>query len=273
MNVPSQIFPKKSLFPSVKVPHVNPYYLAAFILILAAAVLVALAVLTDRRDITTAAVVISALICLLTGIFLATLSRSEPMDLQYVSLLPVQGSINLSRICAELGIQGNARIIPKGKDGSSRTMQYLPVAEYDGSPLPAGIFVSSPEHAGVLLVPAGEALLRQIREREHLVIPQEKEAIQDLIREIGVDVLEVADRVVVEEEGEHVTVTIEGFRLIGGCTECARESPRCCTMVPCPVCSLFACVLAEGTGSVVEVERCTVNPGQGSVDAVFCIKP
>ena len=92
----------------MKFPHMNPYYRAALVLVVAAAVLVAIAVLTDRRDITTAAVVISALICLLTGIFLATLSRSEPLDLQYVSLLPVQGSINLFQICAELGIQGNA---------------------------------------------------------------------------------------------------------------------------------------------------------------------
>jgi len=257
----------------MKVPHLNPYYLAALVLVVAAAVLVAIAVLTDRRDITTAAVVISALICLLTGIFLATLSRSEPLDLQYVSLLPVQGGINLFRICAELGIQGNATIIPKGKNGSTRTMQFLPVAVYDGAPLPSGTFVSSPDNAGVLMVPSGELLLREIRERGQLVIPQEMAAIKDLIREIGVDVLEVAERVFVSEDNEHITVLMEGYRLISGCKEIARESPKCCTAIPCPVCSLFACVLAVGTGSVVVVEHCTVHSGNGSVDAVFTLMP
>ncbi|MCX6689161.1 MAG: hypothetical protein NTZ39_05680 [Methanoregula sp.] len=255
----------------MKVPHLNPYYRAAFILVAAAAVLVAIAVITNRRDITTAAVVISALICLLTGIFLATLSKSDPLDLQYVSLLPVQGSINLSRICAELGIQGNATIIPKGKNGSTHTMQFLPVSVYDGAPLPSKTFVSSPDNAGVLFVPSGGPLLREIREREHLVIPQEMAAIKELIREIGVDVLEVAERVFVTEDNEIITVTMEGYRLIGGCKEITRESPRCCTAIPCPVCSLFACLLAEGTGSIVEVERCTVHHENGSVDAVFSL--
>ncbi len=253
----------------MKIPHLNPYYRAALILIAASAVLVAIAVLTDRRDITTAAVVISALICLLTGIFLATLSRSEPLDLQYVSLLSVQGSINLCRICAELGIQGNATIIPKGKFGSTQTMQFLPVAEYGGAPQLGETFVSSPDNAGVLFVPSGDPLLREIREREQLVIPPEIAAIKDLITEIGVDVLEVAERVFVAEDNEHVTVTMEGYRLISGCKEITRESPRCCTAIPCPVCSLFACVLAEGTGSVVQLERCTVHPENDSVDAVF----
>jgi hypothetical protein len=257
----------------MKVPNLNPYYLAALVLVVAAAVLVAIAVLTDRRDITTAAVVISALICLLTGIFLATLSRSEPLDLQYVSLLPVQGSINLFRICAELGIQGNATIIPKGKNGSTRTMQFLPVAEYGSTPLPDETFVSSPDNAGVLIIPSGELLLREIRERGQLVIPQEMTAIKDLIREICVDVLEVAERVFVTEDNEHITVTMEGYRLISGCQAIARESPKCCTAIPCPVCSLFACILSEGTGSIVEVERCTAHPGKGSVDAVFNLVP
>ena len=130
-------------------------------------------------------------------------------------------------------------------------------------------FVSSPDNAGVLFVPSGDPLLREIREREQLVIPPEIAAIKDLITEIGVDVLEVAERVFVAEDNEHVTVTMEGYRLISGCKEITRESPRCCTAIPCPVCSLFACVLAEGTGSVVQLERCTVHPENDSVDAVF----
>ncbi|MCX6690275.1 MAG: hypothetical protein NTZ39_11410 [Methanoregula sp.] len=257
----------------MKVPRLNPYYRAAFILVATAAVLVAIAVLTDRRDITTAAVVISALICLLTGIFLATLSRSEPLDLQYVSLLPVQGCINLCRICVELGIQGNATIIPKGKNGRTQTMQFLPVAVYDGASLPSETFVSSSDNAGVLFVPSGDPLLREIREREQLVIPQEMAAIKDLIREIGVDVLEVAERDFVNEDNEIITVTMEGYRLIRGCKDIARESPRCCTAISCPVCSLFACLLAEGTGSVVQVERCSAQPDTGTVTTVFTLLP
>ncbi|MCX6690535.1 MAG: hypothetical protein NTW33_00440 [Methanoregula sp.] len=255
----------------MKIPSLNPYYRAALVLIAAACVLIAIALFTDRRDITTAAVVISGLICFLTGIFLATLSRSEPLDDRYVSLLSLQGCINLCRVSADLGIQGNATILPKGKDGRSETMQFLPVAAFNGVPITEGSFVTGADTAGLLLVPSGDPLCKEIPEREQLVIPQEIAALKDLIREIGVDVLEVAERIEVSDDSELISVTMEGYRLIGGCQAVSRESPRCCTAVPCPVCSLFACILAEGTGAIVQVERCSAEPATGSVNAVFTL--
>ena len=90
----------------MKFPRLNPYYQASLILVAAAVILVAVAILTDRRDLTSAALVISALVCLITGIFLALLSSSEPLDSRYMSLLPVQGCINLCSVCADLGISG-----------------------------------------------------------------------------------------------------------------------------------------------------------------------
>jgi hypothetical protein len=51
------------------------------------------------------------------------------------------------------------------------------------------------------------------------------------------------------------------------------ESPKCCTTNPCPVCSLAACILAEGTGAVVQVERCTPDIKQKTVTAVYSLIP
>ncbi|MFA4859851.1 hypothetical protein [Methanoregula sp.] len=257
----------------MKIPHLNPYYRAALILIAAACVLIAIAVLTNRRDITTAAVVISGVICLLTGIFLATLSRSEPLDTRYVSLLSVQGSINLSRVCADLGIQGNATIIPKGRDGRSETVQFVPVAEFKGAPSTAGSFVTGADTAGLQIIPSGDPLFREIRDLEQMIIPEDMPAIKDLIREVAVEVLEIAERVEVTDDGDIVSVTMKNYRLINGCREISRESPRCCTAVPCPVCSLFACILAEGSGKVVQLEHCSAEPATGSVKAVFTLLP
>jgi hypothetical protein len=79
----------------MKLPRLNPYYKASLVLVAAAVILVAVAVLTDRRDLTSAALVISAMTCVITGIFLATFSSTEPLDIRYMSLLPVQGCINL----------------------------------------------------------------------------------------------------------------------------------------------------------------------------------
>lgn len=249
----------------------NPYYRAAVVLFVTAVVLVVIAVVTDHRDLTSAALVISALICLLTGVFLATLSTSDPVDIRYVSLLPVQGCINMCRLSADLGLQGHACTIPAGKNGQSATMQFLPVSVYDGTPLPETGFVIGPENAGLLTVPSGYPLLREIRDREQLAIPGDIAALQGLIREVGVDILEIADRATVSSDGDIVTILLERYRLPGGCRLMSAESPRCCTTHPCPVCSLFACVLAEGTGRAVQVERCDLDLKDGSVTAIYSL--
>jgi len=257
----------------MKFPRLNPYYRASLLLIGAAVVLIALALITNQRDLTTAAVVLAALVCLVTGIFLATLSSSEPLDIRYMSLLPVQGCINLARACADLGISGNATLLPAGKDGRTRTVQFNPVSVYGGEPVTGDSFVAGPGAAGLVTVPSGEPLLLEVRERHQLVIPADPAALLDLIREVGVDLLEVADRIRNERDERTITVMMEGYRLIGGCLAISAESPRCCSTHPCPVCSLVACLLAEGLGTVIQVERCSPNAERQSVTAVFSLLP
>ncbi|MGA2162760.1 MAG: hypothetical protein ABSG28_11300 [Methanoregula sp.] len=255
----------------MKFPSLNPYYRTALLLIVMAGILIITAVLTNRSDFTSAELVVAGLVCLLTGVFFTTLSGSDPLDLRYLSLFPAQGSINLTRTCADLGIQGNASIIPKGREGRTRTMQFIPVAVYNGEPLPMDSFVTGPDTAGILMDPSCAPLLRLLQEREHLVIPPDMPALHSLIRELGVDVLEVAGRVRSTHEGEIISVTLEEYRLIGGCRVLAEESPRCCTTNPCPVCSLFASVFAEGTGKVIQLERCAPDPKRPTVMAVFSV--
>ena len=149
----------------MNLPRLNPYYRASLVLIGAAVILITLAIVTNQRDITTAAVVLSALVCLVTGVFLATLSSGEPLDIRYVSLLPVQGSINLARLGADLGISGNAVMLPAGKDGRTRTVQFNPVSDYDGKAVPVSgnSFVAGPDAAGLVTVPSGEPLFLELR--------------------------------------------------------------------------------------------------------------
>lgn len=257
----------------MKFPRLNPFYQASLILVAAAVILVAVAILTDRRDLTSAALVISALVCLITGIFLALLSSSEPLDSRYMSLLPVQGCINLCSVCADLGISGNACMLPAGKDGRTKTMQFIPVAGFEGSPVQGDSFVTGQDTAGLVTVPNGEPLFREIRERERLVIPHGLAETLVVVQEVGESVLEIADRVTAETDGPVITMKMEGYRLISGCRAVTAESPRCCTANPCPVCSLFACLLAEGTGNVVQVERCIPEADVPTVITVFTLFP
>ena len=134
-------------------------------------------------------------------------------------------------------------------------------------------FVAGPGAAGLVTVPSGEPLLSEVRDRHQLVIPADPDALSELIREVGVDLLEVADRIRNERDGRTITITMEGYRLIAGCIAMSAESPRCCSTHPCPVCSLVACLLAEGLGTVIQVERCSPDAERQSVTAVFSFLP
>ena len=253
----------------MKITHLNPYFRATLVLMVTAVLLIVVAIVTDRRDLTSASLVISSLVCLLTGIFLLTLSGSDPLDLRYVSLLSVQDHINLCRICAELGFSGNACFIPAGSNGITKTMQYLPVSVYDGGPIPQNTLVTGPDNAGLLMVPSGDSLLKELRQHENLVTPSDISSLKDLIKEVAIEVLEVAEKITVTDTEDTITLQIEGYRLIAGCHALLQESPRCCALNPCPVCSIFACLIAEGTGRIIEMEHCSAIPKKDSVTAVF----
>jgi hypothetical protein len=257
----------------MKFPSLNPHYRAALALFIMAGILVTTAVLTTRNDLTSAMLVVAGLVCLLTGIFFTTLTGSDPMDLRYLSLFPVQGSVNLTRVCADLGIQGNAYLVPKGRDGRARTMQFLPVTVYKGSPLPMDSFVTGYDAAGILMEPSCAPLLQLLRERDRLVISPDMTALHELVRELGVEVLEVAEKVHSSHEEDIITITMDEYRLINGCRAMIQVSPKCCISNPCPVCSLYATVFAEGTGRVIQIERCAPDPKLPTITAVFSVLP
>jgi len=249
----------------------NPYFRGAFALIIMAVILVAVAILTNRGDFTSAALVIAGLVCLLTGVLFATLSGADPLDLRYLSLLPVQGSINLAKVCADLGIQGNACFVQEKTEDHSQIVQFIPVAEFQGLPLPADSFSTESAAPGLLTGPSCAPLLSLLRRKDHLAIPSDAPALQNLVRELGMDVMEVAGKVHTTIEGDVITVTMEDYLLIDSCRAIHAESPKCCTANPCPVCSLYACVFAEGLGKVIKVESCAPEPKKPVVKAIFSI--
>jgi hypothetical protein len=255
----------------MNIPRLDPYYRAALILVAAAVILMVTAVITGRDDLVSAALVLAALTCFLTGIFLSLLSTGDPVPSRYTSLLAIPGCISLSRVAADLGILGNACVIPGGRSGTGSTMQFVPVAEYDGSPVAPDTFVATLTATGLLTVPSGFHLLRKLVDEDNLVIPDA--AIGDLLNEVAVEVLEVADRLTLSEDGPLITVTMDGYRFVSGCKAMVEESPKCCTTNPCPVCSLYACILAERTGKIARVEHCSTGHEPGSVTAVFSLLP
>jgi hypothetical protein len=90
----------------------NKYTITTILLFAAAAVFIDIALISKPGEITTAAFVISALVCIMIGVFTLTFSAGEPVDPWLVGILPSQGSLNLCCILYHLGMQGNAYFLP-----------------------------------------------------------------------------------------------------------------------------------------------------------------
>ncbi len=244
----------------------NDYFLGGSVLIVTAAVLLVITVFSGRGDLTTATIVLAGTSCFIAGIFLLTLSKGEPLDTRMVSLLPVAGTINVSRMCADLGAGGDACFVPV----NGTVKEVIPVSDTIPQELPEnGSYLTGETGNGVIVTPAGIPLLTFLEKTHGLRLPSEPDALLAAIGEVCTDVLEIADTVQTTAEGDAVIVDLQGYRLISGCKTVMQESPKCCTMHPCPVCSLIACMYAKGTNQPVTISRVSV----GKKDVKIFLKP
>jgi len=233
----------------------NPYR-GAFLLIVAAAGLLALAAATGRGDITTATLVLAGAGCFIAGVFLLALHKGEPLDPEIAALLPAQGTITIATLCADLGVQGDAWFVPT--DGT--VIEVIPVA----GTLPAITgddysYITAEGAAAVRIAPTCAPLLAHLRAKHALEVPEEDEALLACIVEVCDDLLEVAGKTGATRDGGNIVVTLADYRLITGYRAVRAASPKCCTMVGCPVCSLLAALAALGTGEPVTIEHVGVD--------------
>ena len=111
----------------------------------------------------------------------------------------------------------------------------------------------------VRLVPTCALFLVRLREKYSLEVPEEEEGLLACITEVCDDLLEVAEKTEAAKDGENIIVTLSDYRLSPGCRAVRAASPKCCTMVGCPVCSLLATLAALGTGRPTWIEHATVD--------------
>jgi len=244
----------------MKVKLLNKYSIAAMLLLAAAAGLVAIALFTSLGEFVTAAFVISGMVCAITGIFLLTFSGGEPVDPHFVGVLPAQGCLNLCRISSDLGINGNAYFLPPRITGETRVMQFNPETTYTGGMVSAQGSFPETGQKGLVTVPSCDPLLQDLKKRNRLVIPDNEERLTQLLRETAGEIFELAPKISVRWNGSRIVITLHHYRFIDGCEFIAQASRDCCTRHPCPVCSLFPALIAQGTDKVVTLEQCSVSP-------------
>jgi len=246
----------------------NPYR-AAFTLIVAAVALLALAAATGRGDITTATLVLAGAGCFITGVFLLALNKGESLDPEIAALLPAQGTISIATLCADIGVQGDARFIPQD-DGT--VVEVIPVAGRVPESLKDDYsYLTGEGGCAVRLVPACAPLLARLREKHALEVPGEDDALLACITEVCDDLIEVAGKTEAVRDGGNVVVTLTDYRLLPGCRAVRAVSPKCCTMVGCPVCSLLAAIVAIGTGQPTRIEYVAIDEKRKTLRVILTL--
>lgn len=229
-----------------------------------AAILLLVATVTGRGDLTSATLVLVGVGALIGGLFLLAFTREEPLPTETAALLASQPVIDLARICADLGVQGSAHVVPT-PDGP---VQLIPVAADSPPPSLADddySFQLDEDGGAIRFPPTGLSLLRELEERQSLALPDTVAGVAVAIQEVGAIALLLADEVEALPEGEGLVVRLRGYRLIAGCRRIRAESPRACTMIGCPVCSLFACMAAQGTNRTCIIDQVTVDDKEREV--------
>lgn len=243
----------------------NSPYRGGFLLIAAAAVLLTIAAVTGRGDITTATVVLAGTGCFIAGIFLLALHKGEPLDTGIAALLPAQGTITTATLCADLGVQGDGWFVPEGET----VIEIIPVA--GGLPATTGddySFITG-DACAVRIAPACAPILLHLRKKHALEIPAEDDALLACITEVCDDLLEIAEKTEAKRDGANIVVTLHGYRLMDGCRAIRAASPKCCTMVGCPTCSLIAAITALGTGAPAKIEHIAADEKRGVLRVIL----
>jgi len=225
------------------------------ILIGVALVLLIIVLLTNRGDISTAVLILVGFTSFVTGIFMLSFTSSESVQPQIVSLLHFPAAIPLSRIIADLGISGNAHFVPGSKMYPASIMQFNPVSAYTPiTPKTDYTFYAESDGMGVIMPPSGSYLLESLEQNNAVSIPHREEELFAAIAGICEDILEIAEKVSAVRSGDSITIELRHFRLYQGCQVLRQESPRCCSMTPCPVCSLIASMIARGLGKTTSID-------------------
>ncbi len=233
------------------------------VLLVAAALLLLVASLTGRGDMTSATLVLVGVGCFIGGVFILTQYRGEMVFSWIAGVSAAEPVINLTRFCADLGLQGDAHLFLR--DGM--IVQVVPIGDLHPSGLPPDdySFISEEFGGGVQMLPPGGSLYDRLVHEYRLVVPHDMEGLCTAIREVGEDALELAEKVEVAVDGDLIVVRLSGYRLYDGCSAIRAVSPKCCTMIGCPTCSLFACMAVAGLGRPCKIEHVSIDEKERSV--------
>ncbi len=243
----------------MKINGSNHYRIGSYFLIGFAPLLILAALLTDPQGYLQSPFLMLSATSFIGGVFLFALNVDESVDAWLAGRLSMQGIPTLGHIIHDLGGYGAAVFLPPESEGG-RIMQFVPTRPNcrpflgDG-----GGFAYHDGNTGTLSPPLAGPLLDDLKRDNDLILPQDYSLLMGAIREVCEDLLSVADRVDVRREGDTVTFDLHNYLLLSGCISLREASPEFCALCPCSICSLIACMIAEGLKCEVSLDRVALD--------------
>lgn len=197
---------------------------------------------------------LSGLTIIAIAILLHFLSPSRFLRDEVADAVAITGVMNQGKILSSLLIEGRGIYVPASEAGATKV--FIPVSDATTDvPLSGGVFVGG-ERKGMLLDPPGYGLLSCSR----LICPVlTEERLENEIKDIMENGLELVRSVAVRREGDLVTVAMTDLANAGLCSAVRREHPRLCIQTGCPICSFAACMIADGTRRRLRIEGVEVS--------------
>lgn len=211
----------------------------------------------------------TSLLLLLSGIGVVTLaillyffSPAVQLRAEVSDAMALSSVLSLNRMLTSLLVTSRGIHVPSGQAGAPKL--FLPVsASLDESQLAAlrpgdAVFDVSGSTKGIMLTPPGRGLLAYAHS---IGASFTEEGLENEIKDVLENGLEIASRVTVRRNGKQVSVEIKGLACQSLCDAVRREDEGICARTCCPICSFIACMVAEGLDKKVLVESVKVSGG------------
>ena len=206
-------------------------------------------------------------ILMLAGISIVVLAcmlymLSPPRYLQSetADAIAVSNTLNVNRLLSMLLVESKGIYVPPDENGIMQV--FIPIAKADDTDIGylksgnATFSVTANGVKGISLIPPGFEILRYA---ETIGMAFTRDNIDTEIKDALENGLELASSVKIKQEGDRVHVTLRSITDQDMCKRVRTDAPGVCEKIGCPICSSIACMIAQGTGNNVRIEKISVN--------------
>lgn len=257
---------KSNIFPKISI-----------ILVGLAVILLLIALSTDTNDFTTAMLIAVSLINFLSGVIIIAFTEPKGIHPKISAMLYPSLITDKAGIFSGLNVYGDAYFIPKSMTDSERTLQFNPAGEYAGFDYNDSVFsTDNEETAGIFSNPSSSALLKVLEEDYSLEIPlydESENGFHEILKEIFTETTSFCENVKISEKDDEIIIKMINPVFSDGCREIRKESPKCCTVAPCPLCSLVCVIITEYFNKVTKISTIKNDQRKGELLIITKVLP